>query len=88
METSTVSVYCCTNPALLTVLWADAWLDDTVACAKRVVATEAAIAFFCWLLLPEVTFTPRLPEAFWNALPPRLAALVTPAFMVSLNAPC
>ena len=50
-------------------------------------ATDAASAFFCWLLLPAATLTPMLPAASLKALPARLAALVTPTLLVTLLAP-
>ena len=70
--------------ALTTKLPDDCWLELTAAEAYLEVATEAASAFFCWLLLPEVTFTPMLPVASANAASPTLAVLVLPMFLVTL----
>src|SRR5690606_4208071 len=39
-------------------------------------ATASARLLACRLPLPEATFTPMLPEAFWNALLERLASLL------------
>ena len=81
---SSVLTVTSTNGAFIVVLPLDVWLDDTVAWAKLLVATDAAIAFFCWLLLPAVTFAPMLPEALLKASSAIEALLAVPRFRVPL----